>query len=43
MAVKVRIAALAKYFQVLFIIPPGVIQAVGGIEVFFTKNGYFHN
>jgi hypothetical protein len=43
MAVKVGIATLAKYFQVLFVIPPGIVQAVSGIKVFFTKNGYFHN
>jgi hypothetical protein len=42
-AVKVGIAALAEYSEVLFIIPPGVVQAVGGVKVFFTKNGYFHN
>ena len=43
MTVKVGIAALAENPEVLFVIPPGVVQAVGGIEVFFTKNGYFHN
>jgi hypothetical protein len=43
MAVVVGIAAFAEYPEVLLIIPLRVIQAVGGIKMFFTKYGYFHD
>ncbi len=39
---EIWVIARAKDAAVFFVIPIGVVQAVGGIEMSRAENGYFH-